>query len=99
MDCAADYSYVLIRYGEQVPSYEQSILEVSRRIRNKSQPPPSLISSSVSSSPSSSGLRRSASRPRNPNTPALFEKSYSTRNAYTKMFDNKRTSNTPCRGL
>merc|ERR1712168_1053264 len=30
------------RYSEQVPSYEQSMLAVSRRIRNKSQPPPVL---------------------------------------------------------
>ena len=86
-DALADL--VVSRYSEQVPSYEQSMLAVSRRIRNKSQPPPLPLTSS-------SLIRRSCSRPRTPSGLPPFQTNYSTPGAYTKMFDHKST---PSRGL
>ena len=51
------------RYSDQVPSYEKSMLEVSRRIRNRSVPPPA---------PSSYSPLRSVSRPPTPTPPSHF---------------------------
>ena len=88
------------RFSEQVPSYEKSMLEVSRRIRNKSVPPPA--PSSVSSA-----TLRALSRPPTPTPtpggPGRYcscnsndKRTYASNITYTQMFDYKRS--TPSRG-
>merc|ERR1712112_44772 len=88
------------RFSEQVPSYEKSMLEVSRRIRNKSVPPPA--PSSVSPA-----TLRALSRPPTPTPtpggPGRYcscnsnnKRTYASNITYTQMFDFKR--NTPSRG-
>ena len=96
----------------QVPSYEQSMLEVSRRIRNKSAAPPSpsLTSSTSRLVPR---LPRSASRASvvaGAATPSLTgaashsgalapdKRSYASHLTYTQVYDFKRQS-TPARGF
>ena len=84
---------LLCRYSAQVPSYEQSVLALSRRIRNQSVPPPPSLSSS------SSFVSRTRSPSRPPLTPpAITSRAYSPRpNSYTskvsytaKTYDCKR---------
>ena len=104
----------MFRFSEQVlqvPSYEQSMLEVSRRIRSKSAAPPSpsLTSSTSRLVPR---LPRSASRASVARavTPSLTgaashsgalapdKRSYASHLTYTQVYDFKRQS-TPARGF
>ena len=92
----------MFRYSDQVPSYEKSMLEVSRRIRNRS------------SSSSSSSTLRSLSRPPTPTPPSHYchcgagaragagfyndnKRSYVANISNSHVYDYKR--NTPSRGF
>ena len=93
---------ILFRYSDQVPSYEKSMLEVSRRIRNRSVPPPAASSSSP---------LRSLSRPPTPTPPSHYchcgagaglstdnNRSYTANiSSFSRVYDYNRS--TPSRGF
>ena len=96
---------IMFRYSDQVPSYEKSMLEVSRRIRNRSVPPPASSSSST---------LRSLSRPPTPTPPSHYchcgagaragagfyndnKRSYVANISNSHVYDYKRS--TPSRGF